>query len=439
MANITCARISNNDIKEMQLLITRICQDPNAVNPEEIEFGPCLKLERALTELKQQLALKSRTSKLWILYLEQLKTVKMFIRAERTGDWNLHLVAVTRMLDLFAATGHNNYTKSCRLYLQMMQDLPTTHPWLFEQFSQQGFHVVRRTDRLWAGLWTDLVIEQTLMRSLKTRGGLTYGSGMAESVRLMWVKTMHKCADVHRAMCQLSDVEMQTRTEHVEVGKSRSERDSTDVMKIMTWFDSHDPFQQSDCELRSLSSGITSVTGDGINCDLADRVGQAINAKMDDKCIADVVLKKCDQIKTLISLQKGVAVGKKEIFMHSTHLFNRLIVLVERTNEMALYFSYELTPLPASLFKDNFMRKPDKASLGKILFKNSQVESLPTSVFVLDGGSLLHKVKWPKLISYMDVVRLYATYVNKNYGSGCHIVFDGYESGPSNKDHEHDR
>ena len=39
----------------------------------------------------------------------------------------------------------------------------------------------------------------------------------------------------------------------------------------------------------------------------------------------------------------------------------------------------------------------------------------------------------------MDVVRLYATYVKKNYGSGCHIVFDGYESGPSNKDHEHDR
>ena len=42
VANSTCARLSHNDIKEMQLLITRICDDPNAVNQEEIEFGSCL-------------------------------------------------------------------------------------------------------------------------------------------------------------------------------------------------------------------------------------------------------------------------------------------------------------------------------------------------------------------------------------------------------------
>ena len=33
--------------------------------------------------------------------------------------------------------------------------------------------MVRRSDRLWAGLSTDLVIEQVLMRSMKTSGGLT--------------------------------------------------------------------------------------------------------------------------------------------------------------------------------------------------------------------------------------------------------------------------
>ena len=38
-----------------------------------------------------------------------------------------------------------------------------------------GFHVVRRSDRKWAGLSTDLVIEQVLMRSMKTSGGLRKG------------------------------------------------------------------------------------------------------------------------------------------------------------------------------------------------------------------------------------------------------------------------
>ena len=35
-----------------------------------------------------------------------------------------------------------------------------------------GFRVIR-SDRYWAGISSDMLIEQTLMRSLKTSGGLT--------------------------------------------------------------------------------------------------------------------------------------------------------------------------------------------------------------------------------------------------------------------------
>jgi hypothetical protein len=364
----------------------------------------------------------------------------MFIRAERLGDWNLHLISLQRMLNIFAATGHNNYAKSARLYLETMQDLPKTNPWLFDLFAVHGYHVVRRSDRQWAGLWTDLVIEQTMMRSLKTRGGLTHGSGMTESVRMNWVKTMHKCASVHDAMCSLSGLEKATREEHIELGKSRSNRDGKDLRKILQWFDVHDPFKSIDSELRSLSSGLMATAGDGINCDMAEEIGAKIHAKMDDKCFTDVVLKKSDQIKTLVRLQKGLAIEKKEVFLQTTHLFNRLIVLVERTADMEPYFSYELTPLPASLFKDSFMRKPDKAALGQILCKNAkQLGDIPTCTFVVDGGSLLHKIKWPKIGKYVDVIKLYLSYVQKHYGTRCIVVFDGYASGPSVKDHEHDR
>ena len=44
------------------------------------------------------------------------------------GDWSLHLAAVEKMIPLFAATGHNNYAKSERLYLQLMRDLHVTYP-----------------------------------------------------------------------------------------------------------------------------------------------------------------------------------------------------------------------------------------------------------------------------------------------------------------------
>ena len=98
------------------------------------------------------------------------------------------------MLNLFAATGHIHYTKSARLYLQQMTDLPSKHPEVYEQFSSLGYHCIRRTERYWAGLWSDLVIEQVMMRSLKCSGGLTRGRGSDKSIHNQRVMTAHQFA-----------------------------------------------------------------------------------------------------------------------------------------------------------------------------------------------------------------------------------------------------
>ena len=71
-----------------------------------------IKLEKLLHRYKELLAKKSPIARLWLQYLEYVDTLKMFIRAERIGDWNLHLIAIGKMLSLFAATGHINYAKS---------------------------------------------------------------------------------------------------------------------------------------------------------------------------------------------------------------------------------------------------------------------------------------------------------------------------------------
>ena len=58
-----------------------------------------------------------------------------------------------------------------------MAKLQTTHSQVQQKF-EEGLHVIRRSDRYWAGLSPDLVIEQALMRPIKTSGGLTRGKGM---------------------------------------------------------------------------------------------------------------------------------------------------------------------------------------------------------------------------------------------------------------------
>ena len=48
----------------------------------------------------------------------------------------------------------------------------------------RGHFLVEADRRYWAGLWTDLIIEQVMMQSIKSRGGLTRGRRITETVRL---------------------------------------------------------------------------------------------------------------------------------------------------------------------------------------------------------------------------------------------------------------
>ena len=109
--------------------------------------------------------------------MDLIDILRKSIKAEKMGMFELHLESISDMLPYLAAAGHNNYTKSARLYLQEMLKLKDAHPDVYENFCK-GNHVSQRSNRFWAGLSTDLVIEQVLMRSLKSIGNLARGFGM---------------------------------------------------------------------------------------------------------------------------------------------------------------------------------------------------------------------------------------------------------------------
>ena len=112
----------------------------------------------------------NKTSALWFQYMDMVLIIQQFIRAERTRDWIFRLKTLKEMLPYFAASGHNLYLKSAHIYLQKMMKLEEVNPDVYQQFLN-GFHCIKRSDRYWAGLSTDLTIEQVLMKSLKTSGG----------------------------------------------------------------------------------------------------------------------------------------------------------------------------------------------------------------------------------------------------------------------------
>ena len=65
----------------------------------------------------------SRTGKLWLQFMDFVSVVRMFIRAERTGKFELHISASEQMLPYLASAGHDKYTVAIRKYLQDVKNL----------------------------------------------------------------------------------------------------------------------------------------------------------------------------------------------------------------------------------------------------------------------------------------------------------------------------
>jgi len=156
-------KLSSNDKQEIFMLLDSVETDYTKGIDAIYDSKEFEKMKTNLETIKSKLKSMSRTAKYWIQYMEYMQVLKDFIRAERTGNWYLHIQSVAKMVNLFAGTGHINYAKCARLYLQQMLELEAKFPWVYGKFAIEGYHTVRRSDRYWGGLWTDLTIEQVMM------------------------------------------------------------------------------------------------------------------------------------------------------------------------------------------------------------------------------------------------------------------------------------
>lgn len=76
------------------------------------------------------------------------------------------------------------YAKGAQLYLQDMINLHEKMPQHeYEKFTRDGYFTIRRSNKFWSGIMSDMT---TLMRSMKTSGGLTQGRGISDSVLAKW-------------------------------------------------------------------------------------------------------------------------------------------------------------------------------------------------------------------------------------------------------------
>ena len=405
----------------------------NNLSEEEVQSilssGVFSELYAKIEDLKIKMQNKSRTARLWVQYSQYIETAKLFIAAERTSNWDLHLYAVSQMLNVFAATGHGNYAKSARLYLQDMRDLESSHTLLYHEF-MQGKHTVKRSAKFWAGLWTDLTIEQTLMRFIKSSGGCTRGRGMTEAVRHLWALSLNSCALVHSALMKLTNTRRNDQ-EHAELSKSRTSQDYHDTSVFYQWLKARNPFLVESQDLLSLSTGLVLVVEkDSVNCEKSEEIGKKIQESFHNKSIPQCTIPRNSIVRNMASLFIN---NKTKPNVYSTDetnmMFVRLVAVAERMESLEPAFEYELTPEPKSLFHNGLMRKSEKSALRKALIQKDAIVSIEVikscTNSVLDGGALLHKVRWVKGIKFKEVAETYLRYIKTNYTLPI-VIFDGY-------------
>ena len=145
---------------------------------------------------------------MWIDCLVKPVMILMkFIRAESKSDWPLHMQAVSKMLVLFFAAGHQNYVDTV---------CTTSAAWtqVHDHFIR-GEHTGHHTPGLFNGIWTDMVIETTYIRYGHGRSGII-GITLKPETLKNWVFSLHSCNQLVSDLEEMREEETPQKTNHKE-------------------------------------------------------------------------------------------------------------------------------------------------------------------------------------------------------------------------------
>ena len=135
------------------------------------------------------------------------------------------------------------------------------------------------------------------MGNIKSVGGLTRGRGFEESTSLVWLLSRPACAEVHKAMQEVTCLSnTYEKAVHKDLTPARMKRDAKDLQSLLDYLLERKPFSFSNTELRSLSSVII---GEGsVNVDNAKTIGESIVASMIGKSVSQHNFSKKELVRT---------------------------------------------------------------------------------------------------------------------------------------------
>lgn len=200
-------------------------------------------------------------------YMRMVLEMMSFIRAVRTGDWELHLEALELFTKYFFAHDMLNYARMIPVYLAEMQVLPDSDPEIYHEF-QQGNWVVNKNDVSFCGIGGDNALEH-LNRSMKVSGGLV-GITLNPTARTKYFLIAPELARLAEQARQTAGTSSKTQTHHHNLAiavRLRQEKNINRLVNSILGFTN--PFTEESADLYNLVTKV--VTPENVKKDLSEQ------------------------------------------------------------------------------------------------------------------------------------------------------------------------
>lgn len=374
------------------------------------------------------------TAKLWAQYFDSVTILLQFIEAERLGNWELHLQSIRKMLPLFHSTGHYLYAQCAHIYLQDMISLEVSMTEdEYRKFTEDGYFTIRRSDKSFSGIPSDMTIEQTLNRFFGT--DLVHGRGVTESVVARYLGAMPSCFMIMEGLEEFCGITTSNSDQQVDLNNSRMKIDDKHLEKFVTWLMEHNPFTWRN-SIVSLSTGV--MGGPEVDCYKAFEKGKKAIKLMIDKRADRIRVTRSHMVKNLESSNVEMHLSVKNKDIDPTFLFKEISDCLKTDEIKREALKYELSPYPLTLFlKNGFMRQPDDKIFYSAVKRVTDVtkEFFKTLTLIVDGDFLVTNAvsSWPHGKTYGDICELYLEYLRQKYQDQFHakelyVVFENYNN-----------
>lgn len=141
------------------------------------------------------------------------------------------------MLPFYITSARLNYAKCSHLYLQDMHKLYKrfeNNLDNYDFYTSKGSFTIRRTDKFYSGIWSDMTIEQTYMRNIHSREGLTLGRGVTPATTARWITCIPIQILIAEQLENFSNLTLDgTSHQHKNTGNSRIEKDEKGIKIVL--------------------------------------------------------------------------------------------------------------------------------------------------------------------------------------------------------------